>query len=108
MAACRTLKISSRRYLGSKYKLLPFIQRIVEEECKNIHVMVDIFSGTGVVASAFQGKNTAVVTDTALERQADADGQKAAQMSGATPMRLVQDLPQQYSAGVLQGNFITD
>ena len=59
-------------------------------------------------ASAFQGKNTAVVTDTALERQADADGQKAAQMSGATPMRLVQDLPQQYSAGVLQGNFITD
>ncbi|WP_101877004.1 Dam family site-specific DNA-(adenine-N6)-methyltransferase [Lachnoclostridium edouardi] len=58
MAACRTLKISSRRYLGSKYKLLPFIQRIVEEECKNIHVMVDIFSGTGVVASAFQGKMT--------------------------------------------------
>ena len=53
MAACRTLKISSRRYLGSKYKLLPFIQRIVEEECKNIHVMVAIFSGTGVVAVSY-------------------------------------------------------
>lgn len=56
MTACKTLKISSRRYLGSKYKLLPFIKRVVEEECKNVNIIADIFAGTGVVASAFPGK----------------------------------------------------
>ena len=56
MAACKTLKISSRRYLGSKYKLLPFIKKVVEAECTGVNIIADIFSGTGVVASAFPGK----------------------------------------------------
>lgn len=64
MTACKTLKIGSRRYLGSKYKLLPFIERVVESECKNIHIVADIFSGTGVVASAFPGKK--VITNDIL------------------------------------------
>ncbi len=52
----KTVKISNRRYLGNKYKLLPFITRVVEEECENINTVADIFAGTGVVASAFTDK----------------------------------------------------
>lgn len=49
----KTTKINNRRYLGNKYKLLPFITKIVSEECKNINTVADIFAGTGAVASAF-------------------------------------------------------
>ncbi|HCQ6314177.1 TPA: DNA adenine methylase [Clostridioides difficile] len=48
--------ISSRRYLGNKFKLLPFIRETVENECSNINTFFDVFSGTGSVASAFTDK----------------------------------------------------
>ena len=53
MEAYKTSLISIRRYLGNKYKLLPFITRVVEEECPDFHVFADIFAGTGAVSSAF-------------------------------------------------------
>ena len=52
----KTTNINNRRYLGNKYKLLPFITRVVENECKNINTVADIFAGTGAVASAFIDK----------------------------------------------------
>lgn len=52
----KTTKINNRRYLGNKYKLLPFIKRIVEENCTGINTVADIFAGTGAVASAFLDK----------------------------------------------------
>ncbi|MBO5353263.1 MAG: DNA adenine methylase [Lachnospiraceae bacterium] len=52
----KTTNINNRRYLGNKYRLLPFIKNIVEQECENVHTVVDIFSGTGAVASAFQDR----------------------------------------------------
>ena len=52
----KTLAIQNRRYLGNKFKLLPFIDRIVKQECKNINTVADIFAGTGVVCSLFKGK----------------------------------------------------
>lgn len=52
----KTIKINNRRYLGNKYKLLPFITKVVQEECENINTVADIFAGTGVVASAFTDK----------------------------------------------------
>ena len=52
----KTTKINNRRYLGNKYRLLPFIQRVVEDECEDVNIIVDIFAGTGAVASAFQEK----------------------------------------------------
>lgn len=51
-----TIKANNRRYLGSKYKLVPFIKTVVEKECKNIFSVADIFAGTGVVADAFKTK----------------------------------------------------
>lgn len=52
----KTTKINNRRYLGNKYKLLPFITKVVEDECENINTVADIFAGTGAVASAFTAK----------------------------------------------------
>ena len=47
------ININNRRYLGNKYKLLPFIKGVVERECNEVHSFFDVFAGTGAVASAF-------------------------------------------------------
>ena len=52
-AAYKTTAINNRRYLGNKYRLLPFIKSVVDEHCNGIDVFADIFAGTGAVSSAF-------------------------------------------------------
>ena len=52
----KTSLINNRRYLGNKYKLLPFIAGVVQEECPDIESVADIFAGTGAVSSAFTYK----------------------------------------------------
>ena len=52
----KTSMINNRRYLGNKYKLLPFITKVVNEECSKIDSVADIFAGTGAVSSAFTDK----------------------------------------------------
>lgn len=52
----KTTLINNRRYLGNKYRLLPFISGVVERECRDIQVVADIFAGTGAVSSAFSDK----------------------------------------------------
>ena len=49
----RKLEINNRRFLGSKYKLLNFIEDTVNEHCKKVKSVVDVFAGTGVVGSLF-------------------------------------------------------
>ena len=47
--------INNRKYLGSKNRLLDFIEKVVTENTtKKIGVFLDIFSGTGVVANRFR------------------------------------------------------
>ena len=52
----KTTLINNRRYLGNKYKLLPFITSVVAENCSDVFSVADIFAGTGAVASAFTNK----------------------------------------------------
>ena len=56
----RTFEINNRRYLGNKFKLLPFIRRIVDEECNDVTSVLDAFSGTGSVSFAFLDKQLLV------------------------------------------------
>ena len=56
----KTIAINNRRFLGNKYKLLPFIVDVVEKNCRGIDTVADLFSGTGVVASAFTDKRLIV------------------------------------------------
>ncbi len=51
-----TFNINNRRYLGNKYKLLPFISEVVNTYCEGISSVADIFAGTGAVASAFNDR----------------------------------------------------
>ncbi len=52
----RTFEINNRRYLGNKFKLIPFIRHVVDEECGDVHSVLDAFSGTGSVSFAFCDK----------------------------------------------------
>lgn len=59
----KTSYINNRRYLGNKYKLLPFIKSVVENECDTICSIADIFAGTGAVSSAFADEKTIITND---------------------------------------------
>ena len=59
----KTSYINNRRYLGNKYKLLPFIKRVVDTECRNIESVADIFAGTGAVSSAFVDDKIIITND---------------------------------------------
>jgi len=52
----KTTSVNNRRYLGNKYRLLPFITSIVSEYCPEVSSFADLFAGTGAVASAFTSK----------------------------------------------------
>lgn len=57
----KTSLINNRRYLGNKYKLLPFINRVLNSECSDIEAIADIFAGTGAVSALFKDK--AIITN---------------------------------------------
>lgn len=60
------LKIGNRRYLGSKQKMLDFINQVVSENLPNIESVADIFGGTGVVANLFREQGKKVIVNDIL------------------------------------------
>lgn len=56
----KKLEINNRRFLGSKYKLLNFIENTVNDYCKEVKSVIDVFAGTGVVGSLFLKKGNEV------------------------------------------------
>lgn len=62
----RKFHIQNRRYLGNKYKLLDFIEDIVNEMCGEVNSFCDIFAGTGVVGERFNNKNIKVISNDIL------------------------------------------
>lgn len=62
----KTISINNRRYLGNKYKLLDFINKVVDENCKDIESVADIFGGTGVVAENFYNKGKKIIINDIL------------------------------------------
>ncbi|MFL2124416.1 Dam family site-specific DNA-(adenine-N6)-methyltransferase [Marinilactibacillus psychrotolerans] len=57
------LKIQQRRYIGSKTKLLSFIEEILEKEGIEFNTFADIFAGTGVVGGYFNNKADIIFND---------------------------------------------
>lgn len=55
--------INQRRYLGSKTKLLSFIDSILERENIKFDSFADIFAGTGTVANHFYNRSKIIVND---------------------------------------------
>jgi adenine-specific DNA-methyltransferase len=56
-------QLQNRRFLGNKYKLLGFIEDIVNEKCNGFNVFCDIFAGTGVVGERFNEKHIKVIAN---------------------------------------------
>lgn len=56
-------QLQNRRYLGNKYKLLGFIEDIVNQKCGSVTSFCDIFAGTGVVGERFNSKNISVISN---------------------------------------------
>lgn len=59
----KSISISGRRYLGNKFKLLTFIQEVIDNNCNDINIIADLFAGTGSVASGFIGNKTIITND---------------------------------------------
>jgi adenine-specific DNA-methyltransferase len=55
--------IAQRRYLGSKTKLLSFIDNILEKENIKFNSFADVFAGTGTVANHFHNRSKIIVND---------------------------------------------
>lgn len=67
MPKMEKLRISNRRYLGSKTKLLHFIHETIKKEKIVFESVMDLFAGTGVVASSFNDSKTKVILNDILE-----------------------------------------
>lgn len=50
-------------YIGSKYKLLPFIDNTINKYIKDYNVFCDLFAGTNVVGRFFKSKNKIVIAN---------------------------------------------
>ena len=62
----KTFQIQNRRYLGNKYKLLDFLEDIVNEKCIGFESFCDIFAGTGVVGERFNKINVEIISNDLL------------------------------------------
>lgn len=62
----KKLFIHNRRYLGSKQKILNFIDEVVHENTKSVKTVADVFSGTGVVADLFRRQGKKVIVNDIL------------------------------------------
>lgn len=60
------LHIENRRYLGSKSRMLPFIEETVKPYLNGIHTVADIFAGTGVVANLYKKLNKRIIVNDIL------------------------------------------
>ncbi len=58
-----TYNLHNRRYIGNKFKLLPFIDSVVSSEHLSFNTVADVFAGTGVVAEHFMQNNKKVIVN---------------------------------------------
>ncbi len=48
----KPIALESRRYIGSKAKLIDWIMETIKQETEDVHTFFDVFAGTGVVTKA--------------------------------------------------------
>lgn len=62
----KCFNIENRRYLGSKARLIDFIHKVVQDNCKNVRSFMDLFAGTGNVGWSFNSKGTSIIVNDLL------------------------------------------
>jgi len=58
--------LSNRRFLGSKQKLLDFIESVVDKISPELNTFCDIFAGTGVVGQHFNAPDVKIISNDLL------------------------------------------
>ena len=56
-------EIRSRRYMGNKHRLLPFIKKTIDECTGGFRSFCDLFAGTGVVGHAFNDRDVRIISN---------------------------------------------
>lgn len=62
----QTVEINNRKYLGSKYRLLNFITKVIRSKADKIDTFIDGFAGTGVVGNHFREFSNKVISNDIL------------------------------------------
>lgn len=62
LALFERVTIHNRRYLGSKTRLLSFLERLVASEIGPFETFIDLFAGTGVVGYHFNRRDVRIVS----------------------------------------------
>lgn len=55
------VSIENRKYLGSNRKILPYIKKVVEENCSEIASFFEPFAGIGIVSNMFNSEGCSIV-----------------------------------------------
>ena len=58
-----TYNLQNRRYIGNKFKLLSFIDSVIETEGVEFSIFADLFAGTGVVSEHFLSLGKKVIVN---------------------------------------------
>ncbi len=60
------INLNNRKYIWSKYKLLPFIEKVILNKIPNIDTFIDWFSWTGVVGNHFRKYSKKIIANDLL------------------------------------------
>ncbi len=61
------LEINNRRYLGSKQKLVEFIDEIIKNKISEFDTFFEPFGGTGVISNYYNNKNKTIIINDILK-----------------------------------------
>lgn len=63
----KNISINNRRYIGSKFRMLDFINDVLNKEKIEYSSFLDLFGGTGIVGDHFNNQNTKVYVNDLLK-----------------------------------------
>ena len=63
----KTISINNRRYIGSKARMIDFIENTMKKEKIQFSSFLDLFGGTGIVGDFFNNQKTKVYVNDLLK-----------------------------------------
>ena len=63
----KMFSINNRRYIGSKARMIDFIDEVIKKEKIEYSSFLDLFGGTGIVGDHFNTQNTKVYVNDLLK-----------------------------------------
>ncbi len=63
----KTIEINNRRYIGSKARMINFIDDIIKKEHIEFSSFLDLFGGTGIVGDHFNNQKTKIYVNDLLK-----------------------------------------